>query len=164
MHHRPCFVDFESSSLTETSHPIEVAYSTPAGEIESYLIRPEPGWVDWSEFAEHHIHGISVAELHEWGAPPAQVAARMNDVLAGQPVLTLSPAFDTRLLNRLMDAVAFTPTFRLSSFYKAVAEHAARERLAQASAWARAHAPNHPRAANGVTYLLAFWHRALPEE
>ena len=38
----PRFLDIEASSLSNTSYPIEIAWSDGQGNIESYLINPYP--------------------------------------------------------------------------------------------------------------------------
>lgn len=53
----PTFIDFEASSLRDTSFPIEVAWNNGT-EIESYIIRPAFDWSDWDYNAEG-LHGLS---------------------------------------------------------------------------------------------------------
>jgi len=43
----PCFLDFEASSLRDSSHSIEVAWSLEDGVVEAYLIKPAWDWSDW---------------------------------------------------------------------------------------------------------------------
>jgi hypothetical protein len=50
------FLDFEASSLNKKSFPIEVAWVFQDGRSRSYLIRPAPEWIDWSDEAEE-VHG-----------------------------------------------------------------------------------------------------------
>ena len=53
----PIFIDFEASSLGETSYPIEFGVCFENRESESFLIRPHSGWSDWNQSAQK-IHGI----------------------------------------------------------------------------------------------------------
>lgn len=46
------FLDFEASSLSKQSYPIEVAWVFEDGRSEEYLIRPAPIWTDWDSAAE----------------------------------------------------------------------------------------------------------------
>jgi hypothetical protein len=91
----PVFLDFEASSLRDSSYPIEVAWGTSIGTIETHLISPEgiSTWMDWAASAEH-IHGISRSELLRNGTSPALVAKRLNEVLRGRRVFTDAPGFD----------------------------------------------------------------------
>lgn len=74
------FIDFEASSLSDRSYPVEVAWVFQDGRSESHLIAPAPEWTDWDERAEA-IHGIGrgmlVAE-DEWHD---DVAARIIEAL-----------------------------------------------------------------------------------
>ena len=60
------FLDFEASSLSKHSYPIEIAWVFEDGRSRSLLIGPEPNWTDWSETAEG-IHGISRDKLADEG-------------------------------------------------------------------------------------------------
>lgn len=168
---RPCVLDFEASSLNMEpggSYPIEIAYSLPDGSIEAHLIRPEADWVDWSDYAEEHIHGISRALLAEAGRPAVWVAARMNEVLAGLTLLSDAPAFDGFWLERLFAAAGLEPAFELGNFntellYAQAADpDSASARIARAQELARASVPNRHRAASDVRYLLEVWEHARP--
>ena len=46
------FIDFEASSLSDLSHPLEVAWVDLDGQGESWLISPAPDWTDWSSASE----------------------------------------------------------------------------------------------------------------
>jgi hypothetical protein len=50
------FLDFEASSLSDRSYPVEVAWVFQDGRSESHLIRPATEWTDWDDEAEA-IHG-----------------------------------------------------------------------------------------------------------
>ncbi len=69
---KPCFIDFEASSLSIHSYPTEVAWSNPDGSIEEHLINPYhvKGWTDWDPAAQG-ITGISRQMLREKGRSPA---------------------------------------------------------------------------------------------
>lgn len=63
----PIFIDFEASSLSEQSWPIEVGLARLEGKrvvIESKLIRPRPDWseFDWNEKSAA-VHGIPRSDL-----------------------------------------------------------------------------------------------------
>jgi hypothetical protein len=102
MKEAPSFLDFEASSLTSVSYPIEVAWSLPDSSIESYLISPEgvDRWTDWS-FEAQETHGISKQDLVVHGRTPAWVCQRMNQQLLGKVVYTDSPYYDGMWLAEL---------------------------------------------------------------
>lgn len=95
------FLDFEASSLGENGYPIEVAWVLASGEEESYLIRPDPSWIDWDPTAEA-IHRISRDRLEAEGTSVPAVAQRMMSVLAGRSLYVTAPSWDGKWLSRLL--------------------------------------------------------------
>jgi hypothetical protein len=97
------FIDVEASSLSMSSHPIEIAWVWETGQGEGYLIRPEPDWTDWSQASET-VHGISRAELERDGSAATLVARRLRQVLGspGDCVVSDAPAFDQVWIDTLM--------------------------------------------------------------
>ena len=98
----PLFLDFEASSLSAQSYPIEVAWSRSDGSIENYLISPAgiEAWDDWSVLSEK-VHGISRPELLLHGKSPDWICNLMNQQLTGQVVYTDNPVYDGRWLEEL---------------------------------------------------------------
>lgn len=115
---QPVFMDFEASSLSKDSYPIEVAWSNTDGSIESYLIRPEPNWTHWDEHAEIEFHGISRNELMEKGLPVEWVVGRMRGKLKGQYVYVDGGEFDAAWCERLFDYRGYSSKlpFRMKHF------------------------------------------------
>lgn len=97
------FLDFEASSLSDTSYPIEVGWVFEDGRAEAHLIRPAPSWTDWDEIAGH-IHGISREQLDAEGEPHDDVARRMIEVLSGHDLLASAPSWDGKWLSVLLRA------------------------------------------------------------
>lgn len=97
------FLDFEASSLSPRSYPIEVGWVFEDGRSESHLIRPAPGWTDWDHAAEA-VHHIPHATLLRDGRPHDWVAARMLDQLAGQDLRASAPSWDGKWLSVLFRA------------------------------------------------------------
>jgi DNA polymerase III epsilon subunit-like protein len=95
------FIDFEASSLSRRSYPIEVAWVFENGDAESHLIRPAPGWIDWDPNAQA-IHGIDRASLEREGTPHDIVARRMVELLAGHDLRTSAPSWDGKWLSVLL--------------------------------------------------------------
>jgi hypothetical protein len=106
------FIDFEASSLNSKSYPIEVAWSNSDGSIESYLIKPEPEWIDWDEYVETEIHHISRKQLEE-GKSVSWVTNRMNEVLIDQFLYTTGYVDDLFWCEKLFDAAGEYMLFQL---------------------------------------------------
>ncbi|BCI68451.1 3'-5' exonuclease [Acetobacter aceti] len=98
------FLDNEASSLNVDSYPIEIAWVWENGKSESFLIRPEPDWTDWSEEAEA-LHGVSRDALMREGSPAAMVAQRFLAATENCRIVTDAPAFDRGWLKRLCGVV-----------------------------------------------------------
>lgn len=119
------FLDFEASSLSRDSYPIEVAWVFEDGRGESHLIRPAPDWTDWSAAAEA-IHGIRRSTLEADGEPVAEVAARMVAVLSGHRLYASAPSWDGKWLSALLRGAGLPRhALRLSDSEAARAETAA---------------------------------------
>jgi hypothetical protein len=97
------FLDFEASSLARHSYPIEVAWVFEDGTSESHLIRPAPGWEDWSEGAQA-IHHIPRASLLRDGTPHDVLARRMVERLSGHDLTASAPSWDGKWLSVLLRA------------------------------------------------------------
>jgi hypothetical protein len=105
------FVDFEASSLGKHGFPIEVGWAAEDGSEEGHLIRPAPGWQEWSSEAER-VHGISLDGLRRDGEPHDRVAARMVERLSGHDLLASAASWDGQWLSKLLRA-AMLPRHRL---------------------------------------------------
>lgn len=100
-------LDFEASSLTPQSWPIEIGLSwLKNGDVQTWtsLIRPAAGWSfsDWSTQSAA-VHGIAFEELLD--APP--VSAVVDDLLLlleGKIPVSDAPEFDRHWLSRLLRA------------------------------------------------------------
>ena len=97
------FLDFEASSLSKDSYPIEVGWTGEDGSEEAHLIRPAPGWTDWDPAAEA-IHHIGRDQLLDEGEPHDEVARRMLDVLGPHDVYVTAPSWDGMWLSKLLRA------------------------------------------------------------
>jgi hypothetical protein len=95
------FLDFEASSLSPNSYPIEVGWVFEDGGAEQHLIRPADGWRDWDPAAEA-VHHIAREQLQEKGEPHAAVAHRMLDRLAPHALFATAPSWDGKWLSVLL--------------------------------------------------------------
>jgi hypothetical protein len=97
------FIDFEASSLGKRGFPVEVGWAAEDGAEEGHLIRPAPGWEEWSAEAER-VHGLSLDRLLRDGEPHETVARRMVDTLSGHALYASAPSWDGQWLSRLLRA------------------------------------------------------------
>ncbi|MFS0774018.1 transcriptional regulator [Sphingomonas sp. 1P08PE] len=95
------FLDFEASSLSDRSYPIEVAWVFQDGRSESHLIAPAPDWTDWDPAAQA-IHGIDRALLLDQGEPHDAVARRMVEALTDHELFASAPSWDGKWLSHLL--------------------------------------------------------------
>ncbi|ETX13636.1 hypothetical protein OCH239_09395 [Roseivivax halodurans JCM 10272] len=99
------FLDFEASSLADTSWPVEIGIARIVdGEVvaDSRLIRPHPTWEPegWSDESAR-LHGINLELLEADGAPAEEVAAWFRERNVGLAI-TDNPHFEQRWLIRLL--------------------------------------------------------------
>ena len=115
------FVDFEASSLSPESWPIEVGLASlvnprgpePSIRQWSSLIRPAPGWSlqDWSPESAA-VHCIALETLDT--APSAvAVAGEIIDRIGGKLLISDNPACEKKWLDRLM---VYSPEIRPREF------------------------------------------------
>ena len=97
------FLDFEASSLTKLSNPIEVAWVFEKGTSESHLIRPATQWTDCDEKADAADH-ILRETLETEGTPHDEVARRMVDQLSDHILFASAPSWDGKWLSALLHA------------------------------------------------------------
>lgn len=103
------FLDCEASSLSENSHPIEIAWLDENGQGESYLINPAPGWDDWSAESEA-IHKISREKLYLDGVAYHSVARRAQKVLCAPNAIVCAdnPYWDRKWMSVLLSTIGVT--------------------------------------------------------
>jgi len=130
------FLDFEASSLSDDSYPIEVGWVFEDGRTEAHLIRPAPQWTDWDAEAEA-LHGISREALWAEGTPHDVVARRILEVLGPHTVYVSAPSWDGKWLSVLLRAAGLP---RHAMRLKDTAEA---HEAAAADALAAASPPNH---------------------
>jgi hypothetical protein len=95
------FLDFEASSLSDDSYPIEVGWVFETGEGESHIVRPAEDWLDWSVTAEA-IHHLSRSQLENDGTPHDVVARRMVQILSHHDLYASAPSWDGKWLSVLL--------------------------------------------------------------
>jgi hypothetical protein len=120
----PCVLDIEASGFGRGSYPIEIGFVLPDGTAYCTLIAPEETWTHWDGDAER-MHGISRAVLQRHGRSAREVAAELNQRLAGRAVYCDNWAHDYTWLARLFDSAATSPSFRLRHLRELMSESAA---------------------------------------
>lgn len=99
----PVFIDFEASSLSKHSYPVEIAWVFEDGRSRSFLIKPAREWTDWSAEAEA-IHGISRAMLDKDGVGVSMIVDEMVATLADMDLCASAPSWDGKWLSALLRA------------------------------------------------------------
>jgi len=120
----PCVLDIEASGFGRGSYPIEIGFVLPDGTAYCTLIAPDDSWTHWDSEAER-IHGISRSLLQRHGRSAHEVAAELNQRLAGRAVYCDNWAHDYAWLARLFESAAIAPTFRLRHLRELMSERAA---------------------------------------
>jgi hypothetical protein len=120
----PCVLDIEASGFGRGSYPIEIGFVLPDGTAYCTLIVPDDGWTHWDGDAER-IHGISRSLLHRHGRSATEVAAELNQRLAGRAVYCDNWAHDYAWLARLFESASASPSFQLRHLRELLSENAA---------------------------------------
>ena len=97
------FLDFEASSLSDSSYPVEVGWVCEDGREAEHLIRPAPDWTEWDAAAEA-VHGITREQLLREGTPVDVVCDRLVEVFEGNVVHASAPSWDGHWLSMLLRA------------------------------------------------------------
>ena len=97
------FIDFEASSLDRHGFPVSVGWVSETGTEDSCLIRPAPGWEEWSEEAEA-IHHLTRDQLAREGIAVEQVAQSLVAALDGVDLYASAPSWDGKWLSALLRA------------------------------------------------------------
>lgn len=96
----PPILDFEASSLSDTSYPISAGLLY-GGKIYYWLIKPQTDWIDWS-LASQAIHGIKRSTLLDTGCEANQVSQELQTILMQEPVIySDNPYWEQKWLNCL---------------------------------------------------------------
>jgi hypothetical protein len=170
----PTFMDFEASSLSFKSYPIEIAWNLSDTRIETHLISPAgvEEWTEWDAAAEK-LHGISRKKLLDEGESPEIICRQLNEQLAGKHAYTDSPRFDGMWLGRLFSACDVEePLFAIKHIDELLLGMLSPEdpgkrssvlQLESLKMEARRQKPKQHRAQWDVEFLMELWRLALKE-
>lgn len=165
--HQMIFIDFEASSLSAESWPIELGICWIDEQrklrVEAKLIKPHASWQmsEWSESSQE-VHGITLDEIK--AAEDAMNIARWaQSRLAGRLLLSDAPKFDSRWLNKLLATDPASDALEVNSVQKhAEARFAGTARAMFFRAYANGHGTH--RAAGDALRLGQAWRAALRKE
>jgi DNA polymerase III epsilon subunit-like protein len=159
------FLDFEASSLSDHSYPIEIGCAWIQDDRvvqRASLIRPDPTWTpDWSSESAC-VHGIRRDALAD-AEPAESVARRFATLLAGRTIISDAPEFDGRWLGQLLDLLPRPTSLRVVDFDGIV--HVVMSHEAQRAAYASlARAASPHRAGGDAARLATAWRAGLRAE
>lgn len=155
------FIDLEASGLDARSWPIEVGWCFPAGNPQSFLIKPAADWVmeAWDENAQA-LHGIAREVLDLQGETPNTICAALNAALTGLTVYSDAPDWDGFWLYRLFESGGAKMAFSLSDFSEALRD-VAPETLDGLVAKASKIAPHRHRTNDDVLHMKTLYELAV---
>ena len=115
----PVFIDFEASSLSENSWPIEVGIAWLEGrrvEIRSKLIKRHNSWDldDWSEVSAA-VHNIPYSDLENVESAEG-IAQWLIETVGDQRLVSDAPEFDQRWFDRLIGTIEEAPHAQIDDF------------------------------------------------
>jgi hypothetical protein len=109
------FLDTEASSLWD-GYPIEAAWISESGEMDTFLIKPMDFWLKtkhWSRDSEV-IHNIEFNHLMADGICVISAVERLNERLKGKIVICDALSSDGEWLGELHEAADIAPTYMLT--------------------------------------------------
>lgn len=108
------FLDFEASSLSDASYPVEVGWCDHAlTKGWSAIIKSHPAWTEWGAAAEQ-LHGLMRERIEHDGLLAAEVMGRLNADLAGLEIVSDNPEWEQFWLSRLAAAAGVSPAFTIA--------------------------------------------------
>jgi hypothetical protein len=109
----PLIIDVEASGFGGTSYPIEVGVALDDDTKYCSLILPASDWDHWDSEAEK-VHRIARDILETYGKPIPEVAAHMNNLLAGKTLYTDGWVVDKPWLTTLFHKAQMEMRFQVS--------------------------------------------------
>ena len=109
----PIIIDVEASGFGAQSYPIEVGIALDDNTKYCSLILPAPEWEHWDSDAEK-VHRIARDILETYGKPLREVAAHLNQLLAGKTLYTDGWVVDKPWLTTLFHEAQMNMAFSVS--------------------------------------------------
>lgn len=113
----PVFLDIEASGLVVESYPIEIAWNDAAGDIKSFLIKPDPEWSYWNEDAQA-LHRISRTTLKHEGISLHEACDLLDADLKGGHIFSDASFYERQWLDRLYDTASRKRPFTVQCISK----------------------------------------------
>jgi hypothetical protein len=110
----PIIIDVEASGFGDRSYPIEVGVALDDDTKYCSLILPAPDWDHWDNDAEK-VHRIARDILETYGNPIPEIAARLNQLLAGKTLFTDGWVVDKPWLTTLFYKAHMPMNFTVSA-------------------------------------------------
>lgn len=96
----PPILDFEASSLSDTSYPISAGLLLKS-EAYYWVIKPEPDWIDWN-LQSQAIHGLTRSFIEAEGTTAKLVYTQILELLQNEPyVYSDNPEWERLWFSRL---------------------------------------------------------------
>lgn len=111
------FLDFEASSLDANSWPIEVGYAAACGAEDDFLLSRHGDWsMEYWDRNSANLHGISPADLAEFGIDATAALERLAEKLGGAMVVSDAPEFENHWLRRISAAAGRPAPFTVKDW------------------------------------------------
>ena len=117
----PIIIDLEASGFGGMSYPIEVGIALDDDTKYCSLILPAPEWEHWDSDAEK-VHRIARDILETYGKPLQEVAAKLNQLLAGKTMYTDAWVVDKPWLTTLFYKAQMEMNFSVSALEMILSE------------------------------------------
>lgn len=158
---RLAFLDFEASGLDRESWPIEAGVATSWGKRDAFFIQRHESWSMglWCRNAAL-IHGISPADLEEFGIDWGEAIERLERAVEEAPVYSDAAQFDQRWLELLCEAAGREPPFEIRDWEETLPAGLDKPAWAAIRARAGAYAPRAHRAGDDAAFMLQMWRLA----
>lgn len=107
-------IDFEASSLSGRSYPIQVGVVMNDGREYMAYIKPISKWIDWNPLSEK-IHNISRDYIESYGEEAINVAHELNNLIGTDTVFCDGGVYDFHWCNALYNGVNIKRTWSIES-------------------------------------------------
>ncbi len=151
------FLDFEASSLGDESWPVEVGYAGACGLEDAFYLSRHSDWsMEHWDRNSATIHGISLADLDEFGVEPAVAIDRLAE-LGNAVVVSDAPEFENHWLRRISAAAGRPMPFVVKDWESVLPSGQSQDERKQLLAEARRRAGAHHRAGVDARIMRDVW-------
>ncbi len=108
------FIAFQLSALPPYGYPIRVVWTSPSGEINDRLIRPDTNWKSWDNNHADIKQKITQADVHSAGDSCLDLIDWLNAELYKKPVYAFDTTTSQHCLRLLSAAGERQPEFEIT--------------------------------------------------